>query len=648
MADINKWTCQLYVPKGTLAAYQEADQWKEFFFIIEGEGDDAEPVESLTLGKHDLSLRVGEEETIVAQIEPSTADNKAITWSSSNEQVASVDANGLVKALAAGEAWIKAVSVDNAEAKDSCLVAVTPIVATLTYIVDGEIYKTYEVNCGSEITPEAEPTKEGYTFSGWSEIPETMPDHDVTVTGSFIPNDYVLIYIVDGQEYKTYTVACGTAITPEEAPTKEGYTFSGWSEMPETMPAGNVIVMGTFTINQYKLTFIIDGEEYISYEIDYNTALAPFMPESVPAKKGMTFSGWGEVPETMPAYDLTLTGIYSWWTDTVDGIIYQIADTIGNYASIIGYEDISGEAVILPAVKIGEDTYTVNSIEDSSFSGCTGLSSVTIPEELTNIGNSAFSGCSSLTNITIPSSVTSIGDWAFEGCNLPNILVKCVTPPSVDNTSFTEATFYHAMLYIPTGSWYAYAFKSNWYKFINIRETTTEEEQLSMQQAYTLMDAGTFAYSVYDPVNDRISSISSNGIDENNPNHCWQVIEVDGERYLYNLGAKKFVTTSGNSMNLTSNATTIEMGDGKDGIVLGEQEDRQWAFVSNDRINVEDAIVDGIQEIKNEELRIKNEGVIYDLSGRQIVNGKLSNGKMPRGINIIRYSDGSSKKVLVK
>ena len=59
----------------------------------------------------------------------------------------------------------------------------------LTYMVDDEVYKTYEVDYGTAITPEPEPTKDGYTFSGWSEIPETMPAHDVTVTGSFIPNE---------------------------------------------------------------------------------------------------------------------------------------------------------------------------------------------------------------------------------------------------------------------------------------------------------------------------------------------------------------------------------------------------------------------------------------------------------------------------
>ena len=56
---------------------------------------------------------------------------------------------------------------------------------TLTYMVDGEVYKTYEVYEGTTIVPETEPTKEGYEFSGWSTIPSTMPAEDVTITGTF-------------------------------------------------------------------------------------------------------------------------------------------------------------------------------------------------------------------------------------------------------------------------------------------------------------------------------------------------------------------------------------------------------------------------------------------------------------------------------
>ena len=74
---------------------------------------------------------------------------------------------------------------------------------TLTYKVDGEVYKTASVAYGTSITPEAAPTKEGHTFSGWSEIPKTMPNHDVEVTGSFSINSYTLTYLLDGEVYSS-------------------------------------------------------------------------------------------------------------------------------------------------------------------------------------------------------------------------------------------------------------------------------------------------------------------------------------------------------------------------------------------------------------------------------------------------------------
>ena len=55
----------------------------------------------------------------------------------------------------------------------------------LTYMVDGEVYKKYEIQATEVITPEPDPYKEDYIFSGWSTIPRVMPAHDVTVTGSF-------------------------------------------------------------------------------------------------------------------------------------------------------------------------------------------------------------------------------------------------------------------------------------------------------------------------------------------------------------------------------------------------------------------------------------------------------------------------------
>ena len=185
---------------------------------------------------------------------------------------------------------------------------ILPITNTITYIVDGEVYKSYEVEYSATIIPEPEPTKEGCTFSGWSEIPETMPTHDVTVTGSFIPNNYSLTYIVDGEVYKTYTVTYGTSIAPEPVPTKEGYTFSGWSYIPATMPATDVVVMGTFTISSYTLTYKVDGQVYKTYTVEYGAAITP---EPEPTKEGYTFSGWSTIPATMPDHDVTVTGTFT-------------------------------------------------------------------------------------------------------------------------------------------------------------------------------------------------------------------------------------------------------------------------------------------------------------------------------------------------
>ena len=63
-------------------------------------------------------------------------------------------------------------------------------------------------------------------------------------------------------------------------------------------------------------------------------------------------------------------------------------------------------------------------IGSGAFSGCSGLTSITISNSVTSIGSSAFAGCSGLTSITIPNSVTTIGDYAFYGCSgLMNITV---------------------------------------------------------------------------------------------------------------------------------------------------------------------------------------------------------------------------------
>ena len=99
-----------------------------------------QPVEALSLVKHSLTLKVGDNEKLFAQISPANADDKSVTWSSSDKIIASVDANGNVTAKKAGETWIKAISQDNPETKDSCLVTVNQPVLGISLN-----HKTYEM-----------------------------------------------------------------------------------------------------------------------------------------------------------------------------------------------------------------------------------------------------------------------------------------------------------------------------------------------------------------------------------------------------------------------------------------------------------------------------------------------------------------------
>lgn len=89
----------------------------------------------------------------------------------------------------------------------------------LTYIVDGTEYKTYEVQATEVVTPEPDPYKEGYIFSGWSRIPSIMPAEDVTVYGSFAvdPNYAGIDWVTDNEtKPKAYYSVDGKRLETEQ------------------------------------------------------------------------------------------------------------------------------------------------------------------------------------------------------------------------------------------------------------------------------------------------------------------------------------------------------------------------------------------------------------------------------------------------
>ena len=609
----------------------------------------------------------------------------------------------------------------------------------LTYFINDEEYKSFTLVYGSEIVPEEEPTREGYTFSGWSEIPETMPAHDVIVTGTFTGISYTITFIVDGEVYKTDSIPYGTPLASLEVPTKEGYTFSGWSDMPETMPAEDIVVAGTFTINQYLLIYVIDGEEYKSYEVDYDSAITP---EPAPTKKGMTFSGWGEMPETMPAHDVTIIGTFDWAKEIVDGIVYQVTDTLSNYASVVGYDETSEEVTILSDVSIGEDVYTVNSIEDEALPKTTtinisvgklllwlwanGYESIRETESGRDLAapevSLAAATASSLTlsyvndypefseTMTISDAPVEKGEngYAIKLTGLePDNLYEGIATLTLtyEDVSYTKScSFSTAPLVLttlepkvisegnvivaaesnldddetnvgflwrrtaweddedifPSRSGLAYLYEGTMEGIIR----NLNNNPWKVRPFYTSATGNTYYgkwrgidpsdYSYFEPTVHTYAALAVTDSTAEVKGYAMQgTDDVESQGFMYWEDTPS--ASSRRKVNgVPADATIVEVP----GYVMkttleGLDYDTEYRFVAFIKTKNGETFYgeqqsfrttfdpDGIIEIKSEELRMKNEGVWYSLDGKKLA-------KPQKGINIIRYSDGTSKKVLVK
>lgn len=155
-----------------------------------------------------------------------------------------------------------------ADASGTLTATVPPVVNyTLTYLVDEEVYTTQTYEAGDTITPPAVPEREGYTFNGWSNLPETMPATDTQVTGSFSVNSYTITYYLDGEVYTSQDYDYGATITPPQVTVDEGSEFTGWVDLPQTMPASNLTINGhtrttsvaTITIGATTKTYDLSG-----------------------------------------------------------------------------------------------------------------------------------------------------------------------------------------------------------------------------------------------------------------------------------------------------------------------------------------------------------------------------------------------------
>lgn len=169
---------------------------------------------------------------------------------------------------------------------------------------NGELYKTIQVVVGNAIPVDDEPAgEEGYSFCGWGEVPSEMPDQDIDLYATWCRQSFLLSYSVEGKVVHSEMVAFGDSLpdfTPEDV---EGYSFCGWTDAPEIMPASNLTIHAKMCVKYYTLSYKVDGEVVHSEDVAYQSALPQYEPDD---KEGYTFVGWRDAPESMPAGDLSL------------------------------------------------------------------------------------------------------------------------------------------------------------------------------------------------------------------------------------------------------------------------------------------------------------------------------------------------------
>lgn len=219
----------LYVPYGSKEAYQSAKYWNYFEDIVECDYVDVEnqnivtgnsTMTEINMSNYDtnlvafqmdltlpegigidkdgcsLSSRITDEEQELTIGKLESGAYRITSTSLSLTPISGNDGTLLSLKLTAeegsigGEATISNIIFSTSESDKVVMPDKTFDITVLnkynlTYVVEGEVYKTEVVVETTPLTPEAEPTKDGYTFGGWIDVPETMPNHDLEITGRF-------------------------------------------------------------------------------------------------------------------------------------------------------------------------------------------------------------------------------------------------------------------------------------------------------------------------------------------------------------------------------------------------------------------------------------------------------------------------------
>ena len=172
---------------------------------------------------------------------------------------------------------------------------------------ENDVVRTDQVYEGDPIPTAPVVNRYGYIFNGWDSYAEVMPNHDITINGTTTKNLFTIIFVVDNREVDRTELEKGSYVTLPTVTVPEGKKVQ-W-DWYSTIVQGDATITGKIVdIPKHTLTYWLDNSVYRSYEVYEDAALTP---EADPERDGYTFTGWTEIPQYMPTYDLNIYGYYS-------------------------------------------------------------------------------------------------------------------------------------------------------------------------------------------------------------------------------------------------------------------------------------------------------------------------------------------------
>lgn len=404
-----------------------------------------------------LTLNVDESNSLVESLTPENASDKRVNWSSDDSSIATVDAEGIVTAVAAGKTKITCTTVDGTELSAQCEVTVLQPVEQIVLN-----YKSYDlvtdgmVQLDATVLPEDASDK---TIQ-WSSADEAVAV--VSETGLVTAKGYGTTSIsCTALDYNTCVATCTVTVTEKMIAISLNQTSLNLEEgqrlqLSATTNPNVERTKGIYWLSSNASIASVDSNGWV-------TAVASGGPVEIQcvAKDGSGVLATCLVTVNTKKEESTTNNN----TGTIDdlqiesdtddaSILLKKQYNIGTNGTVqlVNGDEISAVVTIPSSVEIDGVTYKVTSIAanafknnkqitsvkiggnvqsigKNAFNGCSNLTSVTVGKSVKSIGANAFYNCKSLTNVTLGNNIATIGDKAFYQCNK---LKKLVIPSKVN------------------------------------------------------------------------------------------------------------------------------------------------------------------------------------------------------------------------